>query len=96
MSTREFELDFAMDKLKVENSLLLDRVDVLEVYEETSKVDLLVESPFSKLNKIFGFQKPYGDKCGLGFDQKASTSKSPLVNKGKMILFPLPKFEQCS
>lgn len=50
------ELDCTMDKLMVENSLLLERVDVLEESKETSNVDPFVESPTSKLNKIIGFQ----------------------------------------
>lgn len=97
-SKRVIELDCGMDKLKVNNSLLIDRVRVnaLEESKYSSNVDLLVESPTSKLNKIFGFQKSSGNKCGLGFDHKASTSKGPSVNKGNEFCSIFPIFEQCS
>ncbi|GLT55307.1 hypothetical protein SLA2020_284430 [Shorea laevis] len=88
LSTRVIEFDCDVDKLKVENSLLLGRVDVLGESMDTSNVDPLVESLTSSLSKIISFQKSYGDKCGLGLVHNAYCSKGAPINKGKMNFVP--------
>jgi hypothetical protein len=42
----------------------------------------------AKLDHILSSLKPYGDKCGLGFDQNASILKTTPINKGKINFVP--------
>jgi hypothetical protein len=56
LNARLIELNDAMDRKKVENSLLLDRVHVLEKSKETSKVEPLALSPTIKLDQILVFK----------------------------------------
>jgi hypothetical protein len=48
----------------------------------------LCNSSSAKLDCILSSQKPFEDKCGLGFDKSASALKITLVNKGKTFFVP--------
>jgi hypothetical protein len=67
--------------------VLIDKINTLEIELELSKSQLQNCSSV-KLDHILNSHKPFGDKCGLGFDKCASTSKTPPVNKEKINYVP--------
>jgi hypothetical protein len=74
------EINYVIDSLILDNSLLVDKVECLKDELIGSKYDLPNASS-AKLVHILSSQKPYGDKCGLGFDKNASTSKIHLSTR---------------
>jgi hypothetical protein len=72
------------DSLITKNSKLLDEIDCLVV----SRYDVPHEYSV-KLDKLLSFQKSHGDRCGLGFENEAYTSKNPLNSQGKIVFVPL-------
>lgn len=74
------DVNCIIDSLRLDNSLLVDTVETLEDEIIAFKYDI-PNSSSVKLEHILNSQKICGDKCRLGFDKDASTSKTTPVNK---------------
>ena len=74
-----FDANELLDKVKIENMLLLDKVKNLELElfvarEQTNR------SASSKLDHMLSIQKYPLDKTGIGFEDSISVSKTHCIN----------------
>lgn len=98
-----------LDELKFEKESLYEQINYLSIvcdslnfenFELVDQFDCLVASQYDvpyefsvKLDKLLSFQKPYENRCGLGFESEASTSKNPPSFQGKLLFVP-PTIEE--
>ena len=74
-----FDANELLDKVKIENMLLLDKVKNLELELFVAR-EQINRSASSKLDHMLSIQKYPLDKTGIGFEDSISVSKTHCIN----------------
>ena len=74
-----FDANELLDKVKIENMLLLDKVKNLELELSVAR-EQTNRSSSSKLEHMLSIQKSPLDKTGLGFEESISVPKNHFTN----------------